>query len=329
MTKVLLIDGTWLLKRNYHKRNMEEVNGEKCGGSYGFLDSLRAVINKVFPDKVIVMWDGLNSGYLRYEIYKPYKANRKKSWTKELNAISTEGIESQEDKELINVLERKFTVKNFLEELCIKHLEIDLIEADDLIGYYILNKKISEKIIIYSRDGDYPQLVSADVSVLNPDNLEMTTIYNFKKVHGYIVENALLFKCFSGDKSDKIEGVKGVTINKLLEEFPRMAEEKYTYNRLVEECYEKKKTKKIKFYDKIIGGRDVLYRNAQLMNLKKPFINEEVKSEMQRIMYEPIERIFSTESAMNLFIQKGFTKFVRSENLSLFFAPFFSVMANN
>ena len=77
--RTLLIDGNWLLKKNYHKRKLEEANGEKCGGSYGFLDSLKAVINKILPCRVVVMWDGLSSGYLRYEIYKPYKSNRKKS----------------------------------------------------------------------------------------------------------------------------------------------------------------------------------------------------------------------------------------------------------
>ena len=175
----LLIDGQWLLKKNYYKRKSEEANGEKCGGSYGFIDSLRSVINKTLPDRVVVMWDGFNSGKLRYEIYKPYKANRKKSWDREKSAIITEGMESAEEKEIVELLEQKLTIKNFLEELLIRHLEVDLIEADDLIAYYILSSKIpNEEIIIYSRDKDYLQLISPSVYVLRPDNLKLITIQN-------------------------------------------------------------------------------------------------------------------------------------------------------
>lgn len=325
--KTILIDGTWLLKKNYHKRKNDEAKGERCGGSYGFIDSARAVINKVLPDRVVVMWDGLNSGKLRYEIYKPYKSNRKKSWDKEINAIITEGLENNEDKEIIELLNQKFVVKNFLEEFYIRHIEVDLIEADDLIAYYILNSEIKdEEIIIYSRDKDFLQLISPNVSILNPDNFELITIQNFKNIFGYTIENALLLKCFNGDSSDKIEGVKGITPEALIENFPMMSEEKYTYNRLVQECYNKKREKKIKFYDKIINARSILYRNAELMNLKKPFINEIVKFEMKKVIYEPLEKNFSIKSVISLFISKGFNKFVKNEHLDLFFAPFFRII---
>jgi len=322
----LIVDGTWCLKKNFHKRKGYEANGNLCGGSFGFLDSLKSVISKLLPDRVVVMWDGFNAGKFRYEIYKPYKSNRKKDWEAEEHAISTNGMDSPEDKERFEIVLQKFVVNEFLEAFHIRFLEVKYIEADDLIAYYILNSKIeNEEIIIYSRDGDFLQLVSPKVSILNPDNFELITIHNFKKTYGYPVENALLFKCFEGDKADKISGVNGVTTGNLLENFPRMSEEKYMYNRLVEECYNKKREKKIKIYDKIIKSRSILYRNAELMNLKKPFINEEVKNEMQKIFYEPITKDFSINSAMSLFIRKGFTKFVKSEYLDLFFAPYFRI----
>jgi DNA polymerase-1 len=325
--KTFVVDGAWSLKKNFYKRKNLQANGVLCGGSYGFLDSLRSVINKILPDRVIVMWDGFNAGKLRYEIYKPYKANRKKNWNAEYNAISTDGLESPEDKEKYEITLQKELIKEFLKEFHIRFLEIKHIEADDLIAYYILSSEIpNEEIIIYSRDKDYLQLISSKVSILSPESFELITIQNFKDIYGYTVENALLFKCFDGDSSDEIGGVNGVTSETLLKHFPRMAEEKYMYNRLVEECYNKKREKKLKFYDKIINSRDILYRNAQLMNLRKPFINEEVKIEMQKIIYESMEKDFSIKSAMSLFIQKGFNKFVGNEYLDLFFAPFFRII---
>jgi len=327
--KTLLVDGNWCLKKNFHKRKGLEANGRLCGGSFGFIDSLRAVISKVLPDRIIVMWDGFNAGKLRYEIYKPYKANRKKHWEAEEHALSTDGMDSPEDKEKYEIVLQKEVAKEFLKSFYVRFLEVKHIEADDLIAYYILNSNISnEEIIIYSRDRDFLQLINPNVSILSPDNFELTTIQNFKKTYGYTIENALLFKCFNGDNSDEISGVNGVTIKNLLEHFPAMADEKYMYNRLVEECYNKKREKKLKYYDTIIGARNVLYRNAQLMNLKRPFINEEVKVEMQKIIHEPIgDENFSIKSAMSLFMSKGFNKFVKNEYLDLFFAPYFRIIS--
>ena len=64
-----------------------------------------------------------------------------------------------------------------------------------------------------------------------------------------------------------------------------------------------------------------------MMNLKKPFVNEEVKTEMQSIMYEPLEKEFTIKSGMDLFITKGFNKFVKNDFLDLFFVPFFRIIS--
>ena len=325
--KTLLVDGMWNLKKNYFKRKGFQSNGHPCGGSFGFLESLKSVISKVLPDRVIVFWDGFNAGKLRYEIYKPYKANRKKDWEAEYRILSSDGTESPEDKEKFELINQKLVINEFLQELCIRFLEVIYIEADDLIGQYILSSKIpNEEIIIYSRDKDFKQLVSSNVSLLNPDKLELVTIHNFKKIHGYPVENALFLQCFDGDDADKIEGVKGITSEALLKNFPLIAEEKYMYNRLVEECYNKKRNKKLKFYDTIINARSVLYRNERLMNLKRPFINNEVMIEMVEITYSVLDENRGMQNAMKLFIQHGFSKFVANEYMDLFFAPFYSIV---
>lgn len=325
--KTLLVDGSWNLKRNFHRRKGDGGEDSSSAIIFGFLDSIRVAINKILPDRVVVMWDGFNSGKLRYDVYKPYKANRKKNWDAEYNAISTDGIESPEDKERYEIALKKEQIKEFLDAFCIRHLDIKYIEADDLIAHYVLSSQfVDEEIFIYSRDKDFLLLVNNNVSVLSPDNLEVITINNFKSIYGYTVENALLFKCFSGDVSDKIDGVKGVTVNALIEHFPLMSEEKYTYNRLVEECYNKKREKKIKFFDKIINARAVLYRNAKLMNLNQPFINDEVKVSMINISQTPLKSDFSIKPSMSLFVQYKFSNFVKNQYVDLFFAPFYRII---
>ena len=102
--KELLIDGEWNLKRNFMKRQDLFSKGEHCGGSYGFLDSLRSIVDKTMPDRVVVFWDGIMSGIFRKEMYPTYKGKRDKSWEEESYFFTNEEI----DEEIFNLINLKF-----------------------------------------------------------------------------------------------------------------------------------------------------------------------------------------------------------------------------
>jgi DNA polymerase I len=328
--KTLIIDGQWNLKRNFYKRKeLVDANYRLCGGTYGFLDSTKSVMNKILPDRVVTAWDGFHAGKLRYNIYKPYKANRQKDWENETRMIATDGIGSPEDAEQFQILSQKIEVQKYLDELFVRQIEEDYIEADDLIAYYVLkNQNPNEHFYIYSRDQDFFQLISENVSIINPDSLDLITIENFKDKFGYTQENALLFKCFKGDDSDDIPGIHGIGVSTLLKHFPDMANEKYTYKRLVEECYEKQKKKKLKTYEKIIQAEQDLYRNAMLMNLRKPFLNESAINSINALRNQALDSSErSIETAMEMFARDGFNKFVGDNNIGSFFGPFYSLKA--
>ncbi len=327
--RTLLVDGNWNLKRNFYKRkDLKGANHKLCGGTFGFLESTKSVLNKIMPDRVIVAWDGFHAGKLRYNIYKPYKANRQKDWENETRMIATEGVGSPEDAEQFQLLSQKIDIQTYLDELFVRQMEEDYIEADDLIAYYILNSKNpNEEFIIFSRDQDFFQLISDRVSIINPDSMELITQSNFKEKFGYTHENALLFKCFKGDDSDDISGIHGIGITTLLTHFPDMANEKYTYKRLVEECYEKQKKKKLKTYEKIIQAEQELYRNAMLMNLKKPFLNQPAVDLVNAISTQALDSDRSIETAMEMFARDGFTQFVGENNIGYFFGPFYNLKA--
>lgn len=315
------------MKRNFHKRKNVSYKGESCGGIFGFIDSLRSAVNKILPDRVFVPWDGFNSGKLRYDVYKPYKSKRKEYWKDEESILSKdEHVLDEKEKEKLEMIKQKLVINQFLDEMCIRHLEVKNIEGDDLIAYYVLNSDLpNEHIYIYSKDRDYLQLIGDNVSILNPNTFDVLTVGNFKEKMGYTHENILLFKCFEGDSSDEIKGINGVTQKALMESFPRMKDEKYKYDRLVEESYEKKLEKKLKFYDKIINARYELYRNAMLMNLKQPFINEEVKREMYNIIYGRLSNDRSVTNAVKMFHERGYVRFVDPNYVNVFFNPFYMV----
>lgn len=333
--KVLLVDGQWNLKKNFYKRReLMGANGKLCGGTYGFLDSLKSVINKTLPDRVIVFWDGFHAGKLRYNVYKPYKANREKDWENETRIIATEGVGNADDTEKFHLLTQKIDIQTYLDELFVRQVEEDYIEADDLIAYYILaSKDPNEKIFIYSRDRDFHQLISDNVSIITPDSYDVITVHNFKEKFGYTVDNALLFKCFEGDDSDGIEGVKGITTNTLLTNFPSSKDEKYSYKRLVEESYainedrakQKPKKKPLATLDKIIQAEDILYRNATLMNLRKPFLNQAAIDSVNAVRNFVLDSDRSIEKAMDMFAKDGFNQFVGESNLHYFFGPFYNL----
>ncbi len=137
--RVLLVDGNWLLKRCFFSLKLEDAYKNRCGGSYGFLISLQSIIRKHLPDRVYIMWDGFHSGKYRYDIYKPYKSNRKNKWLKERDILSMK-VRNQDDQNELDMFSQKMVVKNLMEEFYIRQIEVDYIEADDLMAGYIFAK---------------------------------------------------------------------------------------------------------------------------------------------------------------------------------------------
>lgn len=329
--KVLLIDGEWNLKRNFKKRQSMFAKGEHCGGSFGALESIRTVINRVMPDRVVVCWDGSMSGIFRKDIYPLYKANRDKSWDVELYEYTDEEIED-EQKNKYSQIQQKIKVKNYLEELCIRQVEADKVEADDLIALYVKRKKIDEEIIIFSSDKDFYQLIGDNVSVLRPSDYKLITKNTFKEEFGYTVDNALFVKCMDGDTSDNIPGVKGLTINQLGKYFPHFLEEKYTLDRLISEAEGEYLKKPLKVFEKIIGCREMMERNGKLMNLKRPLVTQTAIDEIEEaiecaIIEEDDNDNRSIKSAINMMVSDGFEQHVFERNLELFFRPFYRLIS--
>jgi 5'-3' exonuclease len=329
--KTLLLDGNWNLKRNFLKRENMFAKGEHCGGSFGFLESLRAVINKEIPDRAVVFWDGIAGGKLRHDIYPHYKENRDKSWDEE-SYLLTEAETGYEATRKYSQLTQKIKVKNYLEELYIRQSEVNLIEADDLIAKYVLLKEPDEVIVIFSSDKDYYQLIKEGVSVLRPSDNFLITYKNFKETFGYIPENALIMKCFEGDISDSIPGVDGVGEKSILKYFPRFADEVYDIERFIKESIEAYQKKKIKLFEKIIGCRRTIERNDKLMNLHHPFLTKEAIEEVETIRECVIveDNNFTQRSitnAMKMMIKDGYNKLVWQENMEFFFRPFFRLVA--
>jgi 5'-3' exonuclease len=329
--KILLIDGEWNLKRNFMKRQDLFSKGEHCGGSYGFLDSLRSVVDKVMPDRVFVFWDGIMSGFFRKEIYPLYKSERDKSWEEESYYYTDDEIDEERQRKY-SILKQKIKVKNYLEELCIRQAEVEYVEADDLLGLYVKNRNQDDNILIFSSDKDFHHLVDENVSIIRPSDGKVITVENFKEVFGYTHENALFVKCLEGDDSDSISGVKGVGLKKMKTYFPKFFEERYTLDMLISEAEEKQKEKSLKIYESIINSRKTLELNRKLMNLKSPIVNQKAIDEVNEIsdcliVMPDINDERGIKNAMDMCVQDGFNMHMFNNDLSLFFRPFYRIIS--
>ena len=217
-TNTLLVDGDSLLKTAYHGAKNLYYKETHIGGIYQFLTMLRKCLNEYRYDRVFVFWDGQFSGRLRYDIYKDYKSNRDKDFYNETPPSEPE------------LLIQKERVIQYCEELFIRQYKDKIIEADDGIAYYCSQIKEDEKIVIVTNDRDMLQLIDERVGVYVINLKKIVTIDNYNQNFNHHYSNVMLLKMLSGDNSDNIKGIKGVSEKTLLKYFPEFSTKSLTLN---------------------------------------------------------------------------------------------------
>lgn len=190
---ILVIDGTNLIYRNHFVHTYKKTEaGIHTGGLYGTIRSLRSYINNFNPKQVFICFDKTNYTF-RNEMYPDYKMNRKKT-----------------DIELKNQFPM---LREYCKLVNIPFIEMDLYEADDLIGSLCCKaEEYNLHPYAVSGDRDLLQLINKGVEVVYLSNRgpivygedEFTEEYNIHP-NQFIDYKALL-----GDSSDNIPGVPGI-----------------------------------------------------------------------------------------------------------------------
>ena len=231
----LIVDGNNLLKISSVDTRMND-RGEVYGAVMTFIRKLGVVLTKKDFDYCIVSWDGMGSGLMRYRLYPDYKANRDKHY--ELmdtrtdydkyiqdfqrvvlkNKRRTPTVRKETDEESLE--RQKYIIQRILEELCVRQQEFDDVEGDDIVAYYVKNRRPNEKIVIMSSDKDMTQFISKDVAIWNPRLDRLVKAEDSVSVLGITHENVVLEKMLCGDASDNIKGVKGLGEKTLVNLFP-------------------------------------------------------------------------------------------------------------
>ena len=304
-THTLLVDGDSLLKTAYHGAKNLYYKENHIGGIFQFLTMLRKNINEYRYDRVYVFWDGVFSGRLRYDIYKDYKGNRDKDFYCE---------QPPSEPELYIQKER---VIDYCEELFIRQFIDEVVEADDGIGYYCNQIKDNEKVVIMTNDRDMLQLLNDRVGVYVLNLRNIITISNYNEYFTHHYSNVKLLKMISGDASDNIKGIKGVSEKTLIKYFPDFSSKTLTLEEIfskIEEIQSQRKSR-LKTLDNIINkvtvgvqGESIFEVNEKIINLKKPLLTEQSKTTLNNLFSSPIDpENRTTKNVIKMMLEDGLT----------------------
>jgi DNA polymerase-1 len=291
--KTLLVDGNNLFKIGFHGAKDVFNNGDHVGGVYHFVNILRKFLEEHNHDKVVVFWDGESNSSIRKYKYESYLYQRSR-------------------------------VKQYLEEIFVRQIEVEDNEADDLIAYYCKISK-DEQIIIFSADKDLTQLISENVTIYSPitkqyfKNGDMISINKVDIPH----YNVLVTKVFTGDKSDNIDGIQGLGEKTLVKLFPQLQEKPCTIEEILDYARNIPQDKPSKTFTNLLTGKtksnifgEEFYRtNKKIVDLTNPLITENGKELVEQILndtIDPTDRGY--KNLMRMMMEDGLFKYLPKDN---------------
>ena len=211
MKKIIILDGNSVMFRAYYATAytgnlMQARSGLYTNAIYGFVNMIQHILQTEDMTNIFVAFDK-GKKTLRHQTYSEYKSGRSATPEEFLMQIPY--------------------IKEYLDVLGIKHLELDDYEADDIVGSmaYLAKDKFDE-VMVVSGDKDLLQLAKGNIHVYltkkGLTDLECYTEENFKSFLGIESSQMVDYKGLIGDNSDNLPGVPGVgpkTAAKLLDQY--------------------------------------------------------------------------------------------------------------
>jgi 5'-3' exonuclease len=279
----LLIDGEYLLKQGFHGAKHFQGKHGSVGTIFHFVNTIKRFYQDYAVTKVVVFWEGKGSKDYRKAYYPYYKENRN-------NKVDLD--------EAFDLDRQRIRIKQYLEELSIRQVEIDGCEADDGIAHYSMNSP-NESKIVYTNDRDLLQLLDEDTKVcLTIKGAKvMINMDNFDSYFDYHYSNVGIIKMIAGDSSDNISGLQNVGEQKVLKYFPEIktksVDQDWVLNRTKELLVEKPDDKTL---NAIINGEtkwgtygsDYFSVMNKIINLKEPHVTEELKEAINEMVNETL-----------------------------------------
>jgi 5'-3' exonuclease len=325
-SRVLVVDGLNTFLRNYAAIPSMDENGNHIGGTHGFLKSLGYAIRNFKPTRVVVVFDGKGGSERRRKLFPNYKSQRK-AFTRLNRPQDFTTVEQDAE----NMKFQLVTLMQILQLLPITTIQIDGVEADDVMAYIALHvQSLGNESIIYSTDKDFIQLVGEGIKVFNPVKKKTFTAEIVQEVYQTHPNNFVFYRALMGDKSDNIDGVRGAgekTLHKLI---PELSGSSVTVDyKFIEDKYTDSK-KKPKLIENILSNESIINRNLQLMDLRQQQMSANIKINLLSHFNQTppiVNKTELTKAMLRAKIMSSFTNY--DEWLSFSFLPLQRFYVNN
>ncbi|MDQ2085270.1 DNA polymerase I [Herbivorax sp. ANBcel31] len=281
--KIMIIDGNSILNRAFYGVGLLSTSdGLFTNAVYGFINIMYKYIEEENPQYVCVAFD-LKAPTFRHKQYEGYKAKRK-------------GMPEELSMQVPYI-------KEVLDAMKIKRLEMEGFEADDILGSIALcGEKRGFEVTIVTGDRDALQLATKTTRIKIPrtkSGKTQTEEYDYDKiVETYGIEPCQFIdvKALMGDSSDNIPGVPGIgekTALKFINEYKDL-----------EDLYENidKITQK-KAKENLINYREQAFMSRDLARIEKNMPN---LCEFEEFKYQE----YDGEKLLNLFQKLEFNSFI-------------------
>lgn len=196
MKRIALIDGNSLINRAYYamRNPMITKEGIYTHAIFGFINMLDKIRADYDPEYMAIAFD-MKGPTFRHDEYEEYKAGRKKMPPELAMQIPL--------------------MKDILDAMRIKRLELEGFEADDIIGTMARSAESDGmETYIFTGDKDQLQLATDATKIIytkrGVTDFDLFDHDSFVEEYGFTPLQFIDFKGLSGDPSDNIPGIPGV-----------------------------------------------------------------------------------------------------------------------
>ena len=262
MKRLLIIDGQNMFIRNYVMSPQLDINGSPIGGLTGFMRSLQKEVRRAKPDRVAICWEGPGGSQKRREKNKNYKLGRKAP------RLNREYTFANAEEERENKYSQLVKLTEYLDNLPVLQLSLESVEADDIIAWLCHCNEYAEwQKLIISNDKDFIQLCDDKTVLVRPGkNEEVLNKHNILEQYSIHPRNFAWARAITGDKSDNLEGVKGLGLATVAKRFSFLSENKdYGLKDIM--THAKNNSSKIKAYQNVLDNEEIIASNYDIMQL--------------------------------------------------------------
>ncbi len=294
---VLVIDGLNNFIRCFSAIPMMGENGNHIGGLIGFLRSLSYITRLIRPTRILIVFDGKGGSQKRKKMFPEYKAGR--AFTGLNRKVPFDNL----DHERKSMFQQMSRLQEYMDCLPLQYFSLDKMEADDVISY-VANKGKFNRCTIMSTDKDFLQLINDKVNVYSPSKKKLYTTETLIEEYNIHPKNFLIYRMIDGDKSDNIDGVRGIALKTLLKICPEISDGPVSLSEIVSRD------------NRLQDNLTILKRNFELMQLSDIIISGNSK---QKIL-DFIERKpnpLNSYKFRQMYVEDGFSNEIKNLELWL------------